>query len=556
MRVGLERLKEILPKEENLTAILPTGYGKTRFFKQNKDLLKNLGKTIHALPLQAIVSDFYQDMKGVLGDDVGYQMALSIPDADKRPYLSRKYMITTIDSFLLDFYGIPVHEIFRSKWHSDLALLFARTSNIILDEYHLVTAVDVDDADREFAKVISVVEDIRKSSLKKFIIFTATLPRQLIKTKSLVLAPDGHPFLDSSRGMEAVWDPNDDFISVFSDYTNRVKTFIDKVEKGKKIKKIKDILRDNKGRKILIILNHIRDVEKVATELKAETNCYFVHGLFTYESKQRLVNKLPNCLVATQVIEAGVNLSFDILITDIAPAFSLIQRAGRILRGVNDITSKNGEIHILVDNVEEQVKGVYDLGITKKTLELLEKASNINWRLPEKERMDYLRLIMGIEQEIESVIKHSESDPNVKNFLTLLSNIILSPQKIIGNLDELFHGSFIRSSSLIPMVVRGETASVSWERFLKIIKEAKELQFSYLLLDTNTERTVKVTAEDIIDKRPLTTMLRILRRIRREEKVDEDSSGFIKIAPKGFICPDSFIGEENIGEDKLYYIKG
>jgi CRISPR-associated endonuclease/helicase Cas3 len=544
LRVGLEKLRELILREKELTAILPTGYGKTRFFKENKDLLDNLGKTIHALPLQAIVSDFYNDMKNVLKDDVGYQMALSIPDGDKRPYLSRKYMITTIDSFTLDFYGIPVHEIFRSKWHSDLALLLARTSNIILDEYHLITAIDVDDVDTEFSKIISVVEGIKCNALKKFIILTATLPRNLITTKALVLAPDGHPFV--TQNMERVWG-NDDFINAFSDYTRKVKTFI---ERGDRISNIKNILKDREGSKILIMLNHIKDVEEVADELR---ECLFVHGLFTHESKQEILNAKPKCLISTQVIEAGVNLSFDVLITDVAPAFSLIQRAGRILRTVYDIEKNNGEIHILVDNIEEQVKGVYNLEITNKTLEILDKMKGkeceINWRLPEKEKLDYLKLIIGIEREI----KVNRENQEVSNFLNLLNNITLSPQKIIGRIDELFDGSFIRSTSLVTMIVNNETASISWPKFLKILQKAKTLEFSYILLDTYEEKSIKVDESDVIKDKPLTTLLRTIRRIRREEDIDDDLSGYVKIMPKGFKTPEELVGIE---DGKYYYIKG
>ena len=549
MRVGLEELKNVLPKEKELTVIFPTGYGKTRFFTENKELLDKLGKTVHALPLQSIVSDFYQDMKSKVGEEVGYQMALSIPEGDKRPYLSRKYMISTIDSFILDFYGIPVHEIFRSKWHSDLALLFARTSNIILDEYHLITAVDVDDVDTEFNKVVKVVEDIRENALKKFIIFTATLPRNLINTKALVLAPDGHPFITDK--MKPVWDPNDDFVSAFSGYTKSVKTYIDV---GDRVSNIKKILKENEGKKVLVMLNHVKDVEEVASNI----GCSFVHGLFTYESKQRILSNLPECLVSTQVIEAGVNLSFDVLITDVAPAFSLIQRAGRVLRSINDIGNKEGEIHILVDNVEEQVKGVYDLEVTKKTLEVLRKGEKdghyeINWRLPEKEKMDYLKLIMGIEDSVRKVIEKANDDQGVSSFLYLLNNIILSPQKIIGNLDDLFQGSFIRSSSLVSMIVNGETASVSWFRFLKIMKGVKRMKFSYVSLNTvEEEKSIDVSIDDIIEDKPLTTMLRIIKKIRREEKVDDDLSGYLKVMPKGFIAPDEIVGEEN----GLYYIRG
>ena len=557
-RIGLEKFEELINQERELIAVLPTGYGKTRFFIQKHDLLDKIGKIVHSLPLQAIIFDFYNEMKKVLKDNVGYQMSLHVPEDDgKRPYLSRKYMITTVDSFLLDFYGIPVHEIFRSKWHSDIAMLFARTSNIILDEFHLLTAIDVDNVEKEFAKVISVVSNVREAVKKRnrrFIILTATLPRSLIesfKIRPLVLAPDSHPFVTNE--MIRVWDNNDGFISSFSEYGMRVKTYI---HTGDKRDIIKRIVKDNEGR-ILIVLNHIKDVEELSKELEG---CVFVHGLFTNESKQRIINDIRNfnCVISTQVLEAGVNLSFDVLITDIAPAFSLIQRAGRILRTPDDIKSKEGEIHILVDDLEKQVKGVYSVEITKATYDWLNencgKCCTMNWRLPEKDKPDYLRLILAIDKSVNNIMQKEREDIN--NFLNFITNIIQTPQRIIGKIDELFNGSFIRSTSLVPVILKNETASLNWSRFLSLINKKKEWDFSYLKItdDNIEERNIKISENKIYKDRPLTTMIRIIREIRRKEKVDDDLSGYITIIPKGFILPMEFIGIEKINGSEYLYV--
>ena len=559
-RIGLEKFEELINQERELIAVLPTGYGKTRFFIQKHDLLDKIGKIVHSLPLQAIIFDFYNEMKKVLKDNVGYQMSLHVPEDDgKRPYLSRKYMITTVDSFLLDFYGIPVHEIFRSKWHSDIAMLFARTSNIILDEFHLLTAIDVDNVEEEFAKVISVVSNVREAIKKRnrrFIILTATLPRSLIesfKIRPLVLAPDSHPFVTNE--MIRVWDNNDGFISSFSEYGMRVKTYI---HTGDKRDIIKRIVKDNEGR-ILIVLNHIKDVEELSKELEG---CVFVHGLFTNESKQRIINNIRNfnCVISTQVLEAGVNLSFDVLITDIAPAFSLIQRAGRILRTPNDIKSKEGEIHILVDDLEKQVKGVYSVEITKATYDWLNencgKCCTMNWRLPEKDKPDYLRLILAIDKSVNNIMQKERE--YINNFLNFITNIIQTPQRIIGKIDELFNGSFIRSTSLVPVILKNETASLNWSRFLSLINKKKEWDFSYLKItdDNIEERNIKISENKIYKDRPLTTMIRIIREIRRKEKVDDDLSGYITIIPKGFILPMEFIGIEKINGSEYLYVMG
>jgi len=569
VRIALKKLEELIRKERIVTAILPTAYGKSSFFKQNRQLLDEIGKTIHVLPLQAIVSDLHDKMKGVFGDDLGYQMALTIPEGVKRPFLSRKYMITTVDSFILDFYGIPIHELYRSKWHSDIAMLFTKVSNIILDEYHLTVTLDTDDVASEFTKVITSIEKTIEYSKRKVIIFTATLPKSLAIGKTLVLAPDGHPFV--TNDMIRVWDDKDEFISSFSTYTNKVKTYVTKKDKESLIN---EVLRNYKDKRILIMLNHVKDVENLGNKFN---ECLFIHGLFTQESKERLIEKIKNAnyVISTQVIEAGVDISFDILITDVAPAFSLIQRVGRILRQPEEFNKKDmGEVYILVGDVKEQIKEVYDFEMTQETLKVLltNKAENdkveINWRLAEtdKNKLDYLKLILSLERKINDIISSAKKNTNMEQFLNLITNIHLTPQKIIGELDSLFGGSFIRSSALIPVIVirndkKEEHATLSWNRFLRLLQKVEKLRFSYSIFkkeEGEKEETKEIGIEksDLYYNMPLVSIRKIINKVRKEEKeLDEDLSGYIKIVPKGFVIPENFIGIEKRDGDEFYYVK-
>jgi CRISPR-associated helicase Cas3 len=570
VRVALKKLEELIKKEKVVTAILPTAYGKSSFFKQNRQLLDEIGKTIHVLPLQAIVSDLYDKMKGVFGNELGYQMSLMIPDGVKRPFLSRKYMITTVDSFILDFYGIPVHELYRSKWHSDIAMLFTRASNIILDEYHLTVTLDTDDVASEFTKVITSIEKTIEYAKRKVIIFTATLPRNLVKGKTLVLAPEGHPFV--TNDMIRVWDDKDEFISSFSTYTNKVKTYVTKKDKESLIK---EVLRNYKDKRILIMLNHVKDVENLGNKFK---ECLFIHGLFTQESKERLINEIKNAnyVISTQVIEAGVDISFDILITDVAPAFSLIQRVGRILRQPEEFDKKDmGEVYILVGDVKEQIKEVYDFGMVQETLKVLltNKTENdkveINWRLAEadKNKLDYLKLILSLESKINDIISSAKRNPDMERFLNLITNIHLAPQKIIGELDYLFAGSFIRSSALMPVIVIindkiEEHATLSWPRFLRLMQKVEKLRFSYSIFKKKEgekeeeAKEIEIEKSDIYYDMPLVSIRKIINKIRKEEKeLDEDLSGYIKIIPKGFVVPENFVGIEKRDGNEFYYVK-
>ncbi len=177
-----------------VVAALPTGYGKTSFirFRLMDRVVKSRLRVAHVLPLRAIVRDAARRAAEVAGkhggsDVVGFQAGLEVTGVDKSPYLARHYMIVTVDSFLLSFYGIPVYEMFRSAWHSDAAYALARSFGLlVLDEYHLMVAGDagsdegeVDLLAKQLASVSRAVADY-VSSGRCVAVFTATLPPTIL----------------------------------------------------------------------------------------------------------------------------------------------------------------------------------------------------------------------------------------------------------------------------------------------------------------------------------------------------------------------------------------
>ena len=97
------------------------------------------------------------------------------------------------------------------------------------------------------------------------------------------------------------------------------------------------------GRTTLVILNTVARAQQVHAALVRQgapsDRLVLVHSRFRLADRMAQMNKLPQphtaddlIVVTTQAIEAGVDLSAATLITELAPASSLVQRFGRVNR--------------------------------------------------------------------------------------------------------------------------------------------------------------------------------------------------------------------------------
>jgi CRISPR-associated endonuclease/helicase Cas3 len=121
-------------------------------------------------------------------------------------------------------------------------------------------------------------------------------------------------------------------------------------------------------RNTLVIVNTVKRASAVFQSLQKNkqlskvTDIHLVHSRFRPVDRKTWRNTIlrndaldnrPRIIVATQVVEAGVDISADVLITDLAPWTSLVQRFGRAAR-------YGGSARIFVVDVEEKKAAPYD----------------------------------------------------------------------------------------------------------------------------------------------------------------------------------------------------
>ncbi len=128
------------------------------------------------------------------------------------------------------------------------------------------------------------------------------------------------------------------------------------------------IEKSNGAQTTLLIVNTVKRAVAVYDALiknklvQASRDIHLAHSRFrpcdrtrwrdSFLRKDAPVNK-PRIIVATQVVEAGVDISADVLITDLAPWTSLVQRFGRAAR-------YGGQAYVYVIDIGEKKAAPYD----------------------------------------------------------------------------------------------------------------------------------------------------------------------------------------------------
>ncbi len=389
-----------LGKETFLILIeAPTGYGKTVSAPLVfKELTKAgiAGSLLHVLPLRAIVRDFYlckliyslledsgKELKELCKDktpmhsiiknaleearlsvdDIGYQMGEVIEVYGKKePLFETRYTVTTLDSFLYNLYRVPVTEIFSSKKHYAIPRLRIFLSGVFFDEAHMVFEEESDV--KLFETSIKALEALQYMRTP-VIIASATLSETVVheileivsnrtKLKRVKLCKNE----SVKEGTVCVAD--EEFVKSACSITWRTKIIKEEDIVNKTIGFL------NSGKAVFIACDTVRSAiaryKRLSLIPSISDRVILLHGRLTREDRERAFNKLKEfsnkgegfVLVATSVVEAGVDISFDVLVTDITDATkipSFIQRCGRICRNLEECKDGVAEIYVVESEI-------------------------------------------------------------------------------------------------------------------------------------------------------------------------------------------------------------
>jgi len=503
-------------KNKNIVLIAPTGLGKTEF----AFLWAEGEKFFYTLPLRVATNQIFERACSYFNitihtdDDPFINGNVGLLHSDADLYIVDKWETSRYTNWdgetpkiieISKHFSLPVNistgdQIFPSALkYPGYERIYATLgySKLIIDE---VQAYDP----RACAIIVKMIEDIVFLG-GKFLLMTATLPN-FVRSEL------------ENKGIE--------FTEI-----NLYKGEIKECEEKKGTCKIEDITRHKleliekdiekdideiielacKGKRVLIVLNTVKKAISVYEKIKngknkeknkEEYNGFLglLHSEMTLNERKRREKELekefgnpkpedekePKILVATQVVEASLDIDADYLFTEIAPVDSLIQRMGRVMRRVDLMSGKikgtnkefsyedfyeKKEANVIVyyqkdkNKIVESSKGkVYESELIQKAYKVLKDKKEIK----EKEKQN---LVVEFYENVENE-KNSKYLKKFYETLRILNSGYVSENKNEAHklFREIYTISVVEKDKIDEIIKKiEEAANITWLWFKKEI---------------------------------------------------------------------------------------
>lgn len=294
----------------------PTGIGKTKVFL---DLISeyvkkfSIERVFYFSPLLALTDDFETKLKNTIsekswGEVLSYTHLFSGTLEKKMQYESgiyegyhwlfkdesfnQKFIITTTQRLLMTLYS--------NSYSDKIKLASFKNSLLIIDEIQTIPKFVLSNLIEYFQKLGELMNC-------KILLVSATIPYELSKLPRTKIS--------------------DGILSLYLDKTKKDISF-SRLE-------ISDMSND----KILVMVNTKRKASRIFQRLSpgfSDEKLYYLSTGVKKKDRLDILSKLSNvndCLcVSTQVIEAGVDISFSQIFREVAPLDSIVQVMGRLNR--------------------------------------------------------------------------------------------------------------------------------------------------------------------------------------------------------------------------------
>ena len=383
------REKELCPaqqymkehKDENLIVVAPTGSGKT----EAALLWLDGEKGFYTLPLKVSSNAIYKRIKGryeyknvaILHSDSlsMYLQEASEESVDQRQnrakMLAWPVTVCTIDQLFKFVYGAIGTEIFAAT---------LKYSKLVIDEIQSYSPEII-------AAIIYGLSIIQKMG-GRFAIITATFPPVLAH------------FMERYGLLEGKEYQRIDFSADTSIIRHKIEIRDSEMDP-------EELLEQGSKKKVLVICNTVKSAQKLYQVLESKTEkSWLLHSCFLRKDRRKLEEKIQTfsdtigesgIWITTQIVEASLDIDFDVLHTEMCSADSLLQRMGRCNRKGKMYPD---EVNCMIYNNRNGVykgkgKGVYEQSLYDSSLNALKKYEGMIFT--EAMKRDYINKVYAVE---------------------------------------------------------------------------------------------------------------------------------------------------------------
>ena len=315
----------------NVILQAPTGAGKTKaalfpFLLAQRENIPFPRKMLYTTPMRVLAKSFHTDFQEYpIQQQMNFNAKIQTGENQDDRQFRSDLIFTTIDQVLSSFLNIPYALGLRQGNVNAGAVVGAY---LVFDEFHLF------DPDTSLRTVIEMLKML--NGITPFLLMTATFSEPLLKRLSEYFNAEVVPVTEAE-----------------------LKQIPSQREKRREYKIVNQTLSDSTctviaqhQQRSIVICNTVAQAQKMYQSLRDKlrgtcTEVLLLHSRFLKEdrkTKEDMIRKRfkrgagPDnvILVATQVIEVGLDITCENLHTELAPASAIFQRAGRCARFENE----------------------------------------------------------------------------------------------------------------------------------------------------------------------------------------------------------------------------
>ena len=500
-------------KNNNIVMIGSTGIGKT----EAALIWCDNSKVFFTLPLRVSINAIYDRIRdNIKYEHIGLLHSTALEHIESRnseelqeikneeriieesENLFQKLTTCTIDQIFPFVFKYKGYE----KIYSTLAY-----SKIIIDEIQAYSPEIV----AIILKGIQMINNIGG----KFMIMTATLPT-IYKDKL------------EEMGIKVEYDK----------FLKNVKRHKIKIENEDILNDIGKIIDHAKNNKVLVIVNEVEQAKKIFTKIREKNeniNVNLLHSQFIYSDRKIKEDEIlsfskdkmkTGIWITTQIVEASLDIDFDLLFTEMSTLDSLFQRLGRCYRS-REYNKSEPNVYIYTESVSGiGEKSVYNQQIHDNSIKLLkeydekileeEEKVNLVEKLYSKEMLEGTNFKKDFEEGLKvlnDLIDYDINKSKAQKLLRNIENINVIPKMIYEQEYDLFEEynncKDIKEKIKIKRKIQGLSISISkgkerkYQEYITSVPKMKSNEFKLIDLNYDFEYGLHFnqSKEDDLDSR-------------------------------------------------------